>query len=46
VEAGIAGQAGAAWCDGQDKPAVPDEVEDPGSAVAWECDLVAWMASQ
>ena len=36
-----------AWCEavaGQEEPPDPDEVEDPGSAVAWECDLDAIVA--
>ena len=36
-----------AWCDsavGEDEPPDPDEVEDPESAVTWECDLGAIVA--
>ena len=36
-----------AWCEavaGQEEPADPDEVEDPGSAAGWECDLNAIVA--
>jgi hypothetical protein len=36
-----------AWCDsakGEDEPPDPDEMEDPESAVAWECDLDAVVA--
>ena len=36
-----------AWCDShadQDEPPGPDEVEDPDSAMAWECDLDAVAA--